>query len=136
MFGRKQLENNRIIGEYNIQDNGTIFLVIRLKGIKKIIVKDLNGKEINLDTNSSDTIENIKEKIKDKERILPNQYKLVLDGKQLEDNKTLGFYKIKNYSNLHLVPIDVFQICIHNTNGERIIIDVNNFDTIKDIKKK
>ena len=136
VFGGKELEDYRIIGEYNIQDNQTINLLIKLKSINKIIVKDLNEKEINLDTNSSDTIKNIKEKIKDKEGILPNQYKLVLDGKQLEEDKTVEFYNIKNDSNLQLVPLDVFQICIHKTYGEKIIIDVNNFDTIKNIKKK
>lgn len=60
-------------------------------------------KSITVAVSDSDTIENIKAKIEDKEGIPSYQHLLTFRGQQLQDWRTLSYYNIKSPSTLYLV---------------------------------
>ena len=68
----------------------------------QIFVNISSEKTIALEVEASDTIENIKLKIQEKEEILPENQILTFDGETLENDKTLADYNIQKESLLYL----------------------------------
>jgi ubiquitin C len=70
----------------------------------QIFIKPLIGAMITLDVEPTDTIENLKIKIRDKESILPDHQWLIFGDNHLaEDGKSLADYNIHNESVIHIV---------------------------------
>ncbi|EPS73276.1 hypothetical protein M569_01486, partial [Genlisea aurea] len=103
LFGGKQLQCGRTLGDYAIVKQSSLDLLFGLRGGTMIKVKTLTGKEIEIDIEPTDTIDRIKERVEEKEGIPPVQQRLIYAGKQLADDRTAKEYNIEGGSVLHLV---------------------------------
>ena len=131
----KRLLDDKTLEYYDIKNESIIYLFLKIE-IIQIFIQEYNGKIIILDdVMKRNTIGNIKIRILAKEGIIPDQYKLIFSGIELEDNKELNYYNIQNESSIQLVPV-IFKIFVDYLNIKKIEIDVEYSDNIGNIKQK
>lgn len=100
----KILDDGTTLADHNIQEECTLDLVVRLREFDmQLFVKIQTWKRITLEVDSSDTIEDVKKKIEEKEGIPPHQQRLVVEGYELQNWQTLGELNIRHKSTLNLL---------------------------------
>jgi len=132
VFKGKQLEDCRTLSDYNIQNEATIYVVLRLRsGAMRIHVRTHSGNTISFIVEPHYTIKNVKAKIHNEEGIPPDQQRLVFEGRQLEDDHTLSDYNIEGGSHLQLHLH--LQIFIKTLTGKTITLKVSSDDTVENV---
>lgn len=130
----KELEDDHIVEYYNTENKDTLELELRTRGQMEIIVKQLTGSTKKLNVDSLDTISNVKNRILDENRILPETRKIIFEGSELEDCQTLEYYNIQNGSMLDFRGET--QIFVKTLMGKVIKLEVDSYDTIDYVKNK
>lgn len=135
MFAGKQLQDGRTLGEYNIQNGDTLNLICNEI---QIFMDTPSGKKISIKMEPTNTIRLAKSKIQDKEGIPPDKQRLMLDGRQLEENSILHDC-VQKESILRLVLKVHGPLHINVTEtktGKKITLDVESSDSVKHVKTK
>ena len=129
LFYGKLLEDDFKLSDYNIQNESTIRLVLK---ISKIFVKTLEGVIVTLKLTVSNTIRNLKIKIQDEKGYHPDGQWLIFNGESLEDNRTLSHYNIHDESTVYLIPI--IKIFIRTQTENTVTLKVKALDTVGNVK--
>ena len=88
----------------NVADNAPQNVApVNNDGGGQFFIKTLTGKTIVCSLNPTMTIRQVKEDIEKAEQIPVDQQRLVFQGKQLEDDQTLGSYSVSDSNTIHLV---------------------------------
>ena len=80
-----------------------------MAGCVQIYVTNLSGRTITLQVDISDTVMKVKEKIKCREGVPPDQQHLVYGGQCLEDARALTDYGIQEESTVFLLLSDLLR---------------------------
>ncbi|CAF2750386.1 unnamed protein product [Rotaria sp. Silwood2] len=135
IYDHRTLEDNRTLFDYEIRTN-SIVRIRKSPGDISISVKMENGKTIEIDTNLSDKVEDLKAKVQDQEGIPSDQQRLAFEYKQLMDVQSLSHYKIRDKSTIHLVrPLfGEMIIFVKTPTGKTIPLMVEQSYTIETVR--
>ena len=135
IFKGKILEDNKSLDDYDINEESIIYF--KYYPPIQITIKIDDDGEFELDIELTETIYNLKQKIKSMKELIPNKYKLIFNKIELiNDDKTLNDYNIKNGDIIKLFRTYQIQIRIEN-NKDLFIIEVESLSVdINYVKKK
>jgi ubiquitin C len=138
VFAGKHLEDDRVISDYNMRNDSTIYLLLRLRGGMQVFVKTLTGRTMTVNVEGTNTVADLKEKIREKESIPADQQRLVFAGKNLEDDRVLSDYNIQKDStvNLLLRLRGGMQVFVKTLTGRTMTINVEGVNTVAELKEK
>lgn len=69
----------------------------------RLQIRSLNGEEVNLEVQPTDTIQHVKSEIQKQKRILLGRQRLLFNNNELQNDRTLSSYNINNNTMLQLM---------------------------------
>ncbi|XP_032066865.1 2'-5'-oligoadenylate synthase 1-like [Thamnophis elegans] len=101
--GSTALQNDKRLADYGIFFNTTFQLLDSISQTMHIFVKDYNTNTKRYTVSSSETVLGLKRMIEADKRIPVNDQRLTYQDKELEDVKTLAYYKIRSNDTVNLL---------------------------------
>ena len=145
VFNGRNLEDDRTVSDYNIQDKSTLNLVLRVPGRHKghnrigVLVTILTEARVPVATDTlvrpTDSILEVKLKIRDMTGVPPHKQILNFGDKELENTRTISDYNIRNDSVIYLVEkMEVYLVI--PVRQERMTLELRPKDTVESVKDK
>ncbi|PWA85826.1 polyubiquitin-B [Artemisia annua] len=121
----------------SVNVDASCFKSSRAHAPMQIYIQTVTQKTFSIGVSPSNTINDVKTMIRDKEGLVPMNQRLFLAGVQLQLYRlTLSDYNIVGNSVLYLVPVcrGDLKITVETVSGKRIPLDVNCRHTVKELK--
>eukprot|EP00833_Pecoramyces_ruminatium_P004752 jgi/Orpsp1_1/1178784/evm.model.c7180000066730.2 len=111
IFKDKELKEDKTLSYYNIMNESTLYILKypeeysnrTSENIIIIFIKTVGGTVFDILVNLTDTILNVKHKIQGKEGVPADLQRLIVQGNELDNGKTLSNYNIQNGYTIDLV---------------------------------
>ena len=146
VYNGRNLEDDRTVSEYNIQDKSTLNLVLRVPrrhnghnrmGVSVTILTEARVPVATdtLTVRPTDSILEVKLKIRDLTGVPPHKQILNFADRELENTRTISDYNIRNDSVIYLVEkIEVYLVT--PLTQERMALVLRPKDTVESVKDK
>ena len=136
VFASNKLEDIKTLSDYNIPKEAVLYLIPHFGQEISIFVKPPKGERITLEVNTSDTVENVKTKIQDREKIPPNQQRLYFAGNLMKDGTLLSDYGIQNESLVYVIPVFTMTVYVKTLANKTIALEVEPNDSVEKVLAK
>ncbi|XP_041058091.1 polyubiquitin-like [Carcharodon carcharias] len=97
------LQDSRRLSDYNVSPSHEVMLIVKNEERMQIFLKNDKGKISTYDVLPSESVQDFRARVQRQEGVPAHQQRLVCEGKQLEDGRTLADYNIQSESTIFLV---------------------------------
>lgn len=136
MIAGKRLNNEQVLGELGIKDGDTLHLLFtqRQRSLEEIVIKTFSGDSFTVQVTPNDTVETVKIKIQERQRISPESQKIKYAGRELENHTRLGDLNIHTATTFYLEVLQPPKIFVKPLMGEAIALDFDPYVTVTEVK--
>ncbi len=137
MLAGKKLNNEQVLGELGIKDGDTLHLLFtqRQHSLEEIVIKTFSGDSFRVQVTPDDTVETVKVKIHERQRISPESQKIKYAGRELENHTRLGDLNVHTATTFYLEVIQPpNKIFVKPLMGEAMALDFGPNVTVTEVK--
>ena len=138
MIAGRRLTNDQVLGELEIKDGDTLHLLFtqRQHSLEEIVIKTFSGDSFTIQATPTDTVETVKSRIHERQRISPDSQKIIYAGRELENHTRLGELNVHTATTFYLEVIQPPKIYVRPLIGDAISLDFEPNITIADVKRQ
>ena len=134
-FQREELKDDRTVSDYNIQNKSTVNLFLQIDRLEVTILAE-GRRLVTLEVNTTDSILELKQEVHDKTGVPLERQSLSFSGIELENERTISAYNIRNKSSINLVVKIKVYFVNALTPQKRMTLELKPKDTIGSVKDK
>ena len=133
--GKTELKDDRTVSDYNIQNKSTVNLLLQIDRLEVTILTK-GRRPVTLEVNATDSILELKREVQDKTGVPLKKQSLSFSGIELENERTISAYNIRNKSSINLVVKIKVYFVNALTPQKRMTLVLKPKDTIESVKDK
>ncbi|XP_078083481.1 polyubiquitin-B-like [Mustelus asterias] len=97
------LRDDKRLSDYSVSPSNAVMLIVTNEERMQIFLKNEKGKTSTYDVLPTESVQDFKARVQRQERVPTDQQRLMYEGKQLEDGRTLADYNIQSESTIFLM---------------------------------